>query len=141
MDKDKVTIRDLQTFIDAVEFASDQEEWVPSPRQWKRIREMISKLEDAPAVVERPQLYSPMAGVPQMAPHALHAPMQAPASTQQIPPMPAGPSAFVAPAVPAGPQYHFGGIPAQPHIPAAFNTPRTPDIDTTGGKPYTSSFA
>ena len=49
----KVTAAELKTFIDAVEFAADNENWVPSERQWKRIREMINNLE-TPVVMPAP---------------------------------------------------------------------------------------
>lgn len=117
------TIRDLQTFIDAVEFASDQEEWVPSAKQWRRIREMIDQLEEPPTQTAQPP---------------------APVYVQQAhPPMP---PSFAAPSA-------FGGMPA--NMPSGYPTGvpntglfaqgpvpvRTPDVDTSGGKSYQSSFA
>jgi len=53
------TVRDLKTFIDAVEFASDVDEWTPSPKQWKRIRTMINDLSEEPAVAPRPTYSAP----------------------------------------------------------------------------------
>ncbi len=115
-DRKKITIRDLQTFIDAVEFASDQEEWVPSAKQWKRIKDMINNLEAEPAIPTAMQLYSPPvhSGFAQ----PIHEPMPA---------IPAGPSSmpsFSSPVV----------------APPIFANPRTPDIDTSTGK-YQSGFA
>lgn len=114
-----VTVRDLQTFIDAVEFASDQEEWVPSAKQWKRIRQMIDDLDEAPAPVP--------------------APVQQPVYHQPAP-IHHAPSGFGQ--GPANPTY---SAPVQTSLPPLFGTggavpARTPDIDTTNGQ-YSSSFA
>jgi hypothetical protein len=53
------TVRDLKTFIDAVEFASDVDEWTPSPKQWKRIRSMINELTEEPTAAPRPMYTAP----------------------------------------------------------------------------------
>lgn len=126
MSEKKTTVRDLKTFIDAVEFASDQEEWVPSARQWKRIRQMIEDLEE---VVEKAP-----------APPAVYPQTQPPAGPLQFAP------SSIGPAVPQyTPQYSMpqGGMPQvnNPLLASHGQVPvRTPDIDTNG-KPYTSSFA
>lgn len=120
----KISVKELQTFIDAVEFASDtEEEWIPSARQWKRIRQMINDLEP-----------------------------EVPARTQAVQPAPSGPvyrdpdrPVVMAPA--GMPPPAFTGMPAQTQLPPTFGNPhapgvpaRTPDIDTSAGG-YKSSFA
>lgn len=114
--KTTTTIRDLQTFIDAVEFASDQEEWVPSARQWKRIRDMINSLEETKVEVRPAE------------PVRYNQP-----TSFAMPPMPTQPSGLNVP-MPTGP--HNPLLASNPHGPV-----RTPDIDTGHGKPYQSSFA
>lgn len=119
-----VTAVELKTFIDAVEFAADAEKWVPSERQWTRIRDMINRLEEtasAPAA---------MAQAPQQ--HY----MQIPTADAQISYGPRG----MGP--PGGGMMQPQGLPQG--VPFAAATPqipvKTPDIDTLG-KPYTSAFA
>lgn len=119
-----VTAIELKTFIDAVEFASDAEEWVPSKRQWTRIRDMINRLEEtAPA-----QAHSQQA-----TPHY----MQIPTADAQISYGPRGMGG------PQGGMMQPQGLPQG--IPLAGATPqipvKTPDIDNAFGKPYQSSFA
>lgn len=41
------TIKELQTFIEACDFISDKEDWVPTPNQWKKIKDMIMNLEES----------------------------------------------------------------------------------------------
>lgn len=131
----KVTATELKTFIDAVEFAADTEEtWVPSTRQWIRIRDMINNLEETAQVVTTVPVpvHQPMI-MPIPQPH--HGMANIPMGMEG-PPMPAGPSAF-------------GGAQQMPQqmnhrAPLAQNAAmpvRTPDIDTSGGNGYTSSFA
>lgn len=120
----KITVRELQTFIEAVEFAADTDDWIPSERQWKRIRSMIDNLVvEAPAPVVR-----------QVQPTAAD-PHQLPTSR---PPQPDRP-------VQMAPGGLSGRAPTPAPSPAlASNTPgvpvRTPDIDTSQG-PYNSGFA
>lgn len=117
-----ITVRDLKTFIEAVEFAADQADWVPSPRQWAKIRTMINDLEEAPQHAPQP---------PQMTER--YAPL----------PTPAGP----APQYQLAPTGLAGNVPPRPsaqqaHLPAFSTTNgalRTPDIDTSSGG-YTSGF-
>lgn len=122
------SITELKTFIDAVEFAADVEEWIPSARQWRRIREMINGLAPEPvaAPVRQPnpvQFHQPQMHVPQMPPN-------------NFPAMPSGPSPL-------------GGIAPQqmgaPNAPLASGNSqipiRTPDIDTSNGSSYKSAFA
>lgn len=120
----KISVKELQTFIEAVEFASDTEEWIPSARQWKRIRQMIDNLENE---VPLPQ---------QAVQHKVES--VARYRDQDRPVMMA----------PAGmPPPTFAGMPTPSHLPPTFGTPhtpgvptKTPDIDTsTGG--YNSTFA
>lgn len=114
-----VTVTELKTFIDAVEFAADTENWIPSDRQWKRIRSMIERLEETiPQVQQRndpPQLmHLPMPTMPSMMPPAL----------PQMPP------SMMSTQLPQGPFAHDN-----PGAPV-----RTPSIDTSNGS-YNSSFA
>lgn len=117
----KVTIRDLQTFIDAVEFASDTEEWVPSARQWKRIRQMINDLEESPPPqIQRQQSNQPNFGTPQYAgPPISGSSLAVPAGYQQQ----------TQPAVQLPPVFGTG----------AQQPAKTPDIDTSNGQ-YKSNF-
>lgn len=123
-----ITISELRTFIEAVEFASEQEQgWVPNARQWARIREMIFNLEAEPAMPVRTYEYAQQM-VPPMPP-VMYEREPMPATLPSVAAFPAGPAAL--PAI------------APRHPPVAspsFTTPRTPDIDTSNGQ-YTSSFA
>lgn len=123
----KIPVRELQTFIEAVEFAADTEDWVPSPRQWKRIRQMIDNLElpsDRPALQVQParqvqpQSYQPDTPV-RMVPGGMPSPTYStPMQPMQQQPLPAP---FANPAAPG-------------------SLVKTPDIDTSSGG-YQSSFA
>lgn len=121
-----VSVEKLQSFIEAVIFAADLEDpdaWVPTPRQWKKIREMIDNLEAASPVSHQPVQYAPM-GMPQAEPQYSH------------PPRMAGPSAMDAPMYRPTAQ-----LPSD--VPMATGSSlavRTPDIDTLNGN-YASSFA
>lgn len=136
----KTTVAELKTFIDAVEFASDKDNWVPSERQWNRIRDMINNLDDAPPA-------------PPQVSHPPHHVMQLPQAPHPMAHIPMG---MDTPGVPAGPSSLGGGMPAQlppqqmmnPRAPLATGMNgtaampvRTPDIDTSNGQGYTSSFA
>jgi hypothetical protein len=125
-----VSIEKLQAFIEAVEFAADLEnpdEWVPTARQWRKIRSMIDALEDQPAQqISQPVHYQPMS-------YGLTAGGQpGPVGPIQL----AGPSAFdnLPPAPMMG-----GGAPV-PLARAEGMQVRTPDVDTSNGH-YDSSFA
>lgn len=111
-----VTARDLKTFIEAVEFATDTDEWVPSARQWKKIREMIDKLEEVAPAPARPPV--------QMAPPAMALP-----SPQYAAP------ARMAPGGMGGPQ----GGPLPAFGVGQTGALKTPDIDTSNGN-YQSAF-
>lgn len=128
----KTTISELKTFIEAVEFAADVESWVPSERQWARIRDMINGLEETP-VAAAPQQYVPMQ-LPQMAHPMANIPMG-----MESPGVPSGPSSLAATShtVP-----HQVMNPRAPIATGNAQIPvRTPDIDTSSGQGYTSSFA
>lgn len=118
MSEKMVSVHELKTFIDACEFIADTEQmWVPSARQWAKIREMIRNLNDGRSV-DMVGLTYPSAQ-----------PMVAP------PPIPAGPS--VLPPVP-------NNLPSAPppHSASLFavgGTTRTPHIDTSDGN-YQSAF-
>lgn len=114
MTQKSVTVSELKTFIEAVEFAADVEEWIPSERQWKRIRSMIDGLIDsgpppAPAAQSAPA-YQPPTLPPTFAPSGL--------AGMVPPPQMAVPFALDRPSQPV----------------------RTPDIDTSNGS-YSSAFA
>lgn len=116
-----VSVTQLKTFIEAVEFAADADDWVPSKRQWDRIRDMIERLEEAAPAAPSP--------APQAAPVMMQLPV--PAMSPTFAPgsgltMPAPPNVSGLP----GP---FGGGGPSPV--------RTPDVDTSGGRTYQSSFA
>lgn len=117
-----VSAKELKTFIEAVEFAADSDNWIPSERQWKRIRSMIDRLEEhqPPSLsnpTEAPMTYA------QPMPKAPEPVMLAPGGLMQ---MPTGP-------VQRGP---LNG----PFAIEASHPVRTPDVDTSNGQ-YTSSFA
>ena len=116
-----VSVTQLKTFIEAVEFAADAEDWVPNKRQWERIRDMIEQLEESAPAASSP---APQAApvmmqlpVPTMASSFGHSPgglaMPLPPNTQGL----------------AGPFGSGGPAPV-----------RTPDVDTSNGQ-YQSSFA
>lgn len=122
-----VTITELKTFIEAVEFAADVESWIPSERQWKRIRSMIDRLIDVvPQAVQSQPHQPPVQKAPpqpfdsnntRMAPGGLGS-----GTTPSMPP----------PSIPVGVPLATGSA----QIPI-----RAPDIDTSHGKPYSTPFA
>lgn len=124
-----VTIRELKTFIEAVEFAADSEdEWIPSKRQWIRIRSMIERLEETPATATTPPTQSSFQPPTAFAPPVMidYGPSRmSPGGFggQQMPLSPSSP--------PPGAPFAIGA----PQLPV-----RTPDIDTSI-QPYKSSFA
>lgn len=120
-----VSAKELKTFIEAVEFAADAENWVPSERQWKRIRSMIERLEEHTLALQAPPAQQAM---------RLPEPVT-------VPPMPSGPVMMA----PGGLGTSLpSGIPQAPlQGPFATGGPqpvRTPDVDTSNGQ-YKSSFA
>lgn len=122
----KIPVRELQTFIEAVEFAADTDDWIPSPRQWKRIRQMIDSLE-LPS--DRPVAQQARQSPPQ--PYQSEAPIRMAAGG-----MP--PPTYGATMQPQQPQQPLAAPFANPAAPGALV--KTPDIDTsTGG--YQSTFA
>lgn len=122
----KISVKELQTFIEAVEFAADTEEWIPSARQWKRIRSMIDNLETE---------------VPARQPVVNNTAITAPAPVHRAPDRP------VMMAPPGMPPPTYTAPPAHTALPPTFANPnapgvpaKTPDIDTSAGG-YNSSFA
>lgn len=134
------TITELKTFIEAVEFAADTDNWVPSERQWTRIRTMINNLvEPAKAAPVAPtrQYIAQQYDEPVMVMPQVTSPLDVIPMGEQAPARPAGPSAFNQPQIaqqmpqmrgPSGPFAHGGQ-----------QAVRTPDIDTTNGN-YRSAF-
>ena len=121
----KISVKELQTFIEAVEFAADTDDWIPSARQWKRIRQMIDNLEVEPPVRI------------QSAPQNLVPPSSAPVYRNPDAPVRMAPGGMPPPAhanMPTQLPTTFGN-PNAPGVPA-----KTPDIDTSAGG-YKSSFA
>jgi hypothetical protein len=127
-----ITVRDLQTFIEAVEFASDLEEWVPSAKQWKRIREMINNLEDpVPAQI-----------TPQDRPFEPPVYVQPPTMAAPVYATPPGlATSFGPPGSNGIPNGYPTGIPQSGPFSQGPVPIKTPDVDTSGGKGYQSSFA
>lgn len=115
------TISELRTFIEAVEFASEQEDaWVPNARQWSRIRDMIFSIEEAVSPPPPVQMMRPV--YQELTNSWIPAPVeQVPMQTMPLP------VSSIAPRHP-------------PVTPPVFANPRTPDIDTSNGQ-YTSPFA
>lgn len=115
-----ITVVELKTFIDAVEFAADTDEWVPSVRQWTRIRSMIDRLqESAPVrIPEANQLYRPSPEA--MTPMALPMPGDPRLASVGLPPS----SGLAGPFAQGGP-----------------SAVRAPDVDTSNGNTYKTPFA
>ena len=121
VDNKQISIKDFKMWLQGVEEMQD-ENWTPSPSQWKRIREKIDSINDN-------------------------------VGNQQ--------SKFTTntPNIPNVPQPQFNNFPVPPsNIPLPsqhssvpvnplFGSPetgiptKTPNVDTTDGKPYKSSFA
>lgn len=119
-----ISVQELKTFIDAVEFASDKEDWIPSERQWKRIRSMIDRLEATPP---QQQVRSE--------PHYAQQ-MQMPMPAPSAPPVMAAPSAMTQMRMPPQVQQPLTG----PFASGGPTPVRTPDVDTSGGN-YQSAYA
>lgn len=115
----KISVKELQTFIEAVEFAADTEEWIPSARQWKRIRQMIDNLETE-AIVRQVinNTVAPVHRAPDRP--VIMAPQGMPTTFQGVPTPPSSPAFGMSTPI---------GVPA-----------KTPDIDTSAGG-YNSTFA
>jgi len=115
-----VSVTQLKTFIEAVEFAADAENWVPSERQWRRIRNMIESLDDTPTAAAIHQ--SPAA--PMLLPNPGPATTFVPSLSGLARPSAPNVSQLTGPFAAGGPQ-----------------PVRTPDVDTSGGRGYQSTFA
>ena len=122
-----VTVSELQTFIEAVEFLSETENWTPTLRQWTRIREMIANLHTA----------SPVAATQPVA-YAQARPMQYGSHPQDA--VMALPSAPPGPGWNAAPQHSNNPLLGVPDVNNINNPVRTPNIDTSNGQSYSSSF-
>lgn len=119
-----LTIKEFKMWLEGVE-EMQPDGWVPSETQWKRIREKINMIDESqPAVIES---YRPPVG--QSIPRGPD--VQAPAFSGMPPgfppefstlPRPSGPP-------PTGPFATDGGTPV-----------KTPNVDTSNGKGYTSTF-
>lgn len=120
----KVTARDLKTFIEAVEFAADSDTWVPSERQWKKIRSMIDQLEEVVAPPPQPV---------RMAAPAMTLPVEMPQQAMQPPRMAPGGlgGGFAGGAGPQGGLTAFGM--------GQSGALKVPDIDTSNGQ-YNTPF-
>ena len=148
-----ITIHDLRTFIEAVEFASDSDEWIPTARQWKRIREMIDQVVDTPRQINRKE--SPPAPLTSSGGVVFDLP-EAPATLSRRQYEPPPPLNYSQPqtqrmAVPAGPSSlghplqmqqmtdTIRGFDAVGNI-GANERVNTPDIDTSNGS-YKTPYA
>jgi hypothetical protein len=111
----QITIKDFKMWLEGVEEMQD-ENWTPSPTQWKRIREKIDSITETQNTL--PQQPRPVQRS-MMEPNNF----PLPPSNLPVPPQPS----------PSTINPLFGspdsGIPA-----------KTPAVDTTDGKPYKSSF-
>lgn len=126
----KISIKEFKTFIEACEFVTDSDEWIPSEKQWKRIRQMINNLEES-GEYEKTKTPTPQVSPPQQ---FFQPPSSNPLESMNIDPsnipVPSMPNITIPPAV----------IP--PGRPFASNqgAVRTPDVDTSHGN-YKSTFA
>ena len=114
----KTTIATLKTFIEAVEFVADTDEWIPNARQWHKIRDMIYSLNDDP----QPQ--------PQPAPvqyaTAWQPPQPGPAVGWDVP-QPVRQTTGLSSSIVGGPSVPM------------LNSTKTPDVDTSNGQ-YQPAF-
>jgi len=116
----RISLTDFKSWLQGVE---DMQEngWVPSATQWKKIREKIDSIEVTTIqnnVPTGPQYRAPTTPIP----------AQASAFDGQPFPIPTpSPSNRMTTFVP-------------PPVPQHFMTPKTPDIDTSGGN-YVTNFA
>lgn len=113
------TVSQLKTFIEAVEFLSDQPDWIPNPRQWQKIRTMIMTLEDQVAVP------GPRSAPMQLIPSQV-IPTQSPSQLMALP------QSSMVYGTPSQNAPFATGVPGQ--------SVRTPNIDTSSGS-YDSPFA
>lgn len=119
-DAQTITVKELKTVIETLEWAAETDEWVPSHRQWKRIRELISKLDDTVAVA--PPVMVPYPANPPTPPWGVPVWSDTTAQTQI-------PSNI---AIPSGSLDHFG--------PGAEQSGVLPTAPASGEGSYISSF-
>lgn len=93
------SISKLKSLIEAIDLMSEEEEWVPTAKQWKRIREIIEALDDEP----QPQ--------PQAQPAPRYETHQATESSLTKPPEASNP--------PRGPNPWATGAARMPEVPSA----------------------
>lgn len=126
MSDKKITIAEFRCWLEGVEEMQD-EAWVPSPTQWKRIRDKLNTIDDTP----------PPAPAPVAVQHTLPTVWRSP---EVEAPIQIAPSAMVGLPVPRAPAQHtpLTGPFANPDVPQM--PVRTPTIDTSNGN-YQSTFA
>ena len=120
-----VTISELKMFIKAVEFATDDDEWIPSKRQWYKIREMIDQLQESKPTPAPAPAPAPAPQVMQLPMPMNHGPAQFAPSAMAMNPT------QLAPRVPNGNAPFASDMPASPV--------RTPSVDTSNGS-YQTPF-
>ncbi len=130
-DKKKLTVKEFKMWLEGVEEMQDAD-WCPNEVQWKRIREKIRMLdEDAVAPTAAMFTEIPIPG---------GRPMTAGPGMMAIPIAPSGnpleamninPADFPTPPTPP---------PGRPFLNDDNRPAKTPNIDTSGGKKYNSSF-
>lgn len=116
--QNKISLTDFKSWLQGVE---DMQEngWVPNAAQWNKIREKIDSIEASttqPTVPGGPVFRAPPVPMPAQASVFDGQPYPSPSPSNRM-------TTFVPPPVP-------------PH----FMTPKTPDIDTSGGT-YVTNFA
>jgi hypothetical protein len=130
-----ITVKEFRMWLEGVE-EMQADGWVPDARQWQRIRDKINTVSTASTPVSVTTTGSGGGG---------NAPVRPNAPMYDVPPVvyPAGPSLLSgavnmnrqAPAAPetVNPLFSTSSMPMMPG--------RTPDVDTSNGKQYESSFA
>jgi len=155
-EKKPVSVREFKAMIAGIDIMGG-EKFTPNAEQWKRIRDMIDRLEEeqpVPVPVQTTQSYQPPAVAP-APPQQPAQPAGAPAVANPNNPLENDNAEFVVPApsggVPPGPVTRgastssLAPVAAPPKAPPPMqgegtreNPVKTPDIDTSGG--YNSTF-
>jgi len=137
-----LTVKEFRIWLQGVEEMQDAD-WTPSAAQWKRIREKLELVNDAQPVGLKPvgPVYRNNEP-PTLPPGFPIPPMYAAPGAGDPPPPVAGPSSLApTPQVPAAPRQvrTLNGLPVTL---ASGNgqTAKTPDIDTSHGKNYSTPF-
>jgi hypothetical protein len=109
-EKKVTTVQKLKSLIEAIDLMSEEDEWVPSAKQWRRIKEMIETLEE-----------------PEPANTYGRPPVQTPQSSMTAPGTRPAAGAQPAPRAP-GPNPLESGILNFPEVPSAIpaDAPRAP---------------